>query len=103
MKKNASQKAKLTLGELYRRMSSDFRAVRPEGHASCVMPMVVQSDEEGGDSNWKVEPLTSHCAFCRCLTLMIAEEYSGRFEVRHFPDPAPATTVFVPGHFCAAD
>ncbi len=103
MKKSARDKATVTLGELYRRMSSDFRAVRPQGHASCVMPMVVASHDQSGDSNWKVEPLTSHCAFCRCLTLMIAEEYSGRFVVRHFPETAPATTTFVSGYFCAAD
>lgn len=102
MRKNAKDKAKLTLGELYRRMSSDFRAVRPRDHAGCVMPMVVPA-REGSESNWAVEPLTSHCAFCRCLTLMIAEEYAGRVVVRHFPETAPAATPFVPGRFCAAD
>ena len=103
MKKTADKKLKVTLGELYRRMSSDFRAVRPEDHASCVMPMVVESDAEDGDTNWKVEPLTSQCAFCRCLTLMIAEEYSGRFVVRHFPHTEPAKAPFVSGYFCGAD
>ena len=103
MRISADKKAKLTLGELYRRMSSDFRAVRPADHASCVMPMVVESHDEEDETNWRVEPLTSHCAFCRCLTLMIAEEYAGRFAVRHFPQTAPAAVPLVSAHFCGAD
>ena len=98
-------KVQLTLGDLYRRMSEDFRAVRPDDHQACVMPMVVAfHDEEEKDTNWTVEPLTSFCPFCHSLSAMIVTEYSTRFQVRYFPqrlvrEAAPRTT----GYFCAAD
>lgn len=105
--KSAGQgsKVQVTLGELYRRMSADFRAVRPADHAACVMPMVVQTDddEDGDTHDWTVEPLTSFCPFCSPLTQMIVEEYSTRFEVRYFPRTARMSEPFIPSYYCAAD
>jgi hypothetical protein len=94
-------KVQITLGELYRRMSADFRAVRPEDHAACVMPMVVASSAEDG-ANWNVEPLTSFCAFCDTISHMIVAEYAPRFEVRYFPQAARREPL-IAGYFCAAD
>src|SRR5438309_9555224 len=83
-------KVQLTLGDLYRRMSADFRAVRPENHQACVMPMVVAfHDEEAKDTNWTVEPLTSFCPFCHTLSQMIVSEYSTRYRVRYVPQRVP--------------
>jgi hypothetical protein len=95
-------KVQVTLGELYRRMSADFRAVRPADHAACVMPMVVASELEEGP-NWSVEPLTSFCPFCRSLSQMIVAEYAMRFQVRYFPQLARAPEPFIAGDDCAAD
>lgn len=102
--KSTSQKDKvrITLGELYRRMSADFRAARPEDHAACVMPMVVATHDDEGP-NWNVEPLTSFCPFCNTLSQMIVAEYATRFEVRYFPQPSRTAEPFVSGYFCAAD
>jgi hypothetical protein len=95
-------KVQVTLGELYRRMSADFRAVRPADHAACVMPMVVASDDEAG-ANWRVEPLTSFCPFCNTLSQMIVSEYAPHFQVRYFPQPSRDAGPFAPGCYCAAD
>ena len=99
-------KVQLTLGDLYRRMSADFRAVRPDDHSACVMPMVVAfHDEEDKDTNWTVEPLTSFCPFCHSLSEMIVTEYSMRYQVRYFPQRARDHTPapMLSGYFCAAD
>ena len=96
MRSTAHQdKVQVTLGELYRRMSADFRAVRPEDHAACVMPMVVASDPEASDANWAVEPLTSFCPFCNNISQMIVAEYATRFEVRYFPRIDASPSLFL--------
>ena len=94
-------KVQVTLGELYRRMSADFRAVRPDDHSACVMPMVVASDKDG--ANWSVEPLTSFCPFCSSISQMIVAEYAASFQVRYFPKATRGLERFVAGYFCAAD
>ena len=96
-----NNKVQVTLGELYRRMSADFRAVRPVDHAGCVMPMVVASQADEGP-NWKVQALTSFCPFCDSITAMIVAEYSSRFQVRYFPQDARVQR-FIAGYYCAAD
>lgn len=103
MKSTADKdKVQVTLGELYRRMSEDFRAVRPAEHSACVMPMVVAAQGEEGP-NWAVEPLTSFCPFCRSLSQMIVAEYATRHQVRYFPLAARPSEPFIAGYFCAAD
>jgi hypothetical protein len=83
-------------------MSTEFRAVRPEDHAACVMPMVVATKDEDAASNWNVEPLTSFCPFCDSISRMIVAEYSSRFQVSYFPQsPRPEPQVI--GYYCAAD
>jgi hypothetical protein len=105
--KSAGQgsKVQVTLGELYRRMSADFRAVRPADHSACVMPMVVAPEgEEEERGSWTVEPLTSFCPFCSSITEMIVAEYATRFEVRHFPRTVRAPQPLLSQHYyCAAD
>jgi hypothetical protein len=102
--KSTSHKDKvlITLGELYRRMSGDFREVRPADHGACVMPMVVASHDEDGP-NWRVEPLSSFCPFCSNLSQMIVAEYAQGYQVRYFPQPSRSPDPFMPGYICAAD
>ena len=95
-------KVQLTLGELYRRMSAEFRSIRPSDHAACVMPMVVAADNEDG-RNWNVEPLSSFCPFCGSLTQMIVAQFATQYRVRYFPQPSRTAEPFFAGYHYAAD
>jgi hypothetical protein len=101
--KSGNKKVQATLGELYRRMSADFRAVRPADHRACVMPMVVRSRNPESEANWSVEALTSFCPFCTALTGMIAAEYSHHYEVKFFPEEQPDSELepLPTGYYCA--
>jgi hypothetical protein len=75
-------RASITPGDLYRRMSTEFRNRRAANHGSCVMPMVVCRRETPLSLNWGLEQLTASCAQCEALSLDIAWRHAERFEVR---------------------
>lgn len=75
----------VTPGDLYRRMSNEFRARRAAGHGGCVMPMVVFRRDSGRHANWDVETLTTQCPGCERLASRISRRYAARFDLR---DPA---------------
>jgi hypothetical protein len=75
----------VTPGDLYRRMSNEFRTRRPAGHGGCVMPMVVFRRDSGRRANWDVEMLITQCPVCERLASRISRRYAARFDLR---DPA---------------
>ena len=77
-----AEKAQLSPGELYRRMSEDFRARRAANHGGCVMPMVVCRADSPLSVNWGLEPLTAPCVQCEPLALDIAWRHAERYDVR---------------------
>jgi hypothetical protein len=80
----------LTPGDLYRRMSAEFRYQRPEDHRGCVMPVIVFAARAGGtDANWRVERLASHCPECTAIAGPIASRHAARFDIFHFTPSAP--------------
>ncbi len=83
-------RARLTPGNLYYRMSSEFRFARPREHGSCIMPMVVAGTGGWTSANWHVERMTSCCAPCERLAGRIARRYAARFDVLDFPRTPPA-------------
>jgi len=82
----------LTPGQLYRRMSADFRSRRPRGHGACVMAMVASAGTRGSGPNWRIERLTSHCPVCDALSRRIAGRYAQRFDLR---EPLPPQDLSV--------
>lgn len=78
----AGERPALTPGDLYRRMSLEFRARRAANHGGCVMPMVVCRPDSALSVNWSLEPLTASCAQCEPIALAIAWRHAERFDVR---------------------
>src|SRR5512147_1922358 len=78
----AGDRPALTPGDLYRRMSLEFRARRAANHGGCVMPMVVCRPDSALSVNWSLEPLTASCAQCEPIALAIAWRHAERFDVR---------------------
>lgn len=72
----------LTPGELYRRMSAEFKERRAADHAGCVMPMVVCHADSPLSINWGLEALTARCMQCEPLVLDIAWRYAESFDVQ---------------------
>jgi hypothetical protein len=71
----------LTPGELYRRMSAEFKERRSADHAGCVMPMVICHSDSPLSINWGLEALTARCAQCEPLILDIAWRHAGAYDV----------------------
>ena len=78
----ASDRPALTPGDLYRRMSAEFRARRAANHGGCVMPMVICRPGSALSVNWSLEALTAPCQQCEPIALQIAWRYAERFDVR---------------------
>lgn len=86
-----SQRKVLTPGNLYRRMSAEFRHQRPEDHRGCVMPVIVSATpRDGCEANWGIERLASHCPECSAIAAPIAGRYASRFDVFDFTPSAPS-------------
>jgi hypothetical protein len=74
----------LTPGDLYRRLSADFRSRRPHDHRACVMPMVVFRRRETRAPNWTTERLSSHCAHCTPVVDAVVRRHAARFDISDF-------------------
>lgn len=79
----------LTPGELYRRMSAEFKERRARNHGSCVMPMVKCRADDALSVNWGLEALTARCLQCEPVVLDIAWRYAEQFDVR-LPEAQPS-------------
>jgi hypothetical protein len=79
----------LTPGELYRRMSAEFKERRAGNHGGCVMPMVLCRADGALSVNWGLEPLTARCLQCEPVVLDIAWRYAEQFDVR-LPEAQPS-------------
>src|SRR4051794_23652444 len=71
----AGPRPTITPGELYRRMSAEFKERRARNHGTCVMPMVACHAESALSVNWGLEPLTARCLQCEPIVLEIAWHY----------------------------
>lgn len=81
----------LTPGDLYRRMSAEFRYERTEDHRGCVMPVIVlAARRNASEANWRIERLSSHCPECSAIAAPIARRYASRFDVFDFTPSAPS-------------
>jgi hypothetical protein len=85
----AGERPTLTPGELYRRMSAEFKERRARNHGHCVMPMVVCRTDSALSVNWGLEPLTARCLQCEPLALGIAWRYAERYDV-WMPEAQPS-------------
>ena len=72
----------LTPGELYRRMSAEFKQLRPADHAGCVMPMVVCHSDSALGVNWGLDAVTARCTCCEAIVLDIAWRYAESYDVQ---------------------
>ena len=88
----AGPRPTVTPGELYRRMSADFKARRARNHGSCVMPMVVCRADTALSVNWGLEPLTARCLQCEPVALDIAWRYAEQYDVL-LPEAQPSLFV----------
>jgi hypothetical protein len=79
----------LTPGELYRRMSTEFKARRAGNHAACMMPMVSCRPDGALSLNWGLELLTARCTQCEPIVLDIAWRFAERYDVR-LPEAQPS-------------
>lgn len=79
-------------GELYRRMSIEFKERRAANHGNCVMPMVVCHSDSPLNVNWGLEALTARCAQCEPIVLEIAWRYAEAYDV-HRPHLQPSLRV----------
>jgi hypothetical protein len=79
----------LTPGELYRRMSADFKQRRARNHGACVMPMVMCRADGPLSVNWGLEPLTARCMQCEPIVLDIAWRHAERYDVK-LPEAQPS-------------
>jgi len=99
-----SQRKVLTPGDLYRRMSAEFRYERPEDHRGCVMPVIVSAARcNGCEANWRIERLSSHCAECSAIAAPIARRYASRYDVFDFTPSAPSMAEILGAELQAAD
>lgn len=91
----------ITPGELYRRMSVEFKERRAANHGNCVMPMVVCHSDSALNVNWGLEALTARCAQCEPIVLDIAWRYAEAYDVRR-PHLQPSLSVHGIGPSAAA-
>ena len=93
-----SQRKVLAPGDLYRRMSAEFRHARPEDHRGCLMPVIVSAARRSAcEANWKIERLGSHCPECSAIAAPIARRYASRFDVFDFTPSAPSMAEILGG------
>jgi len=81
----------ITPGELYRRMSAEFKERRPADHGTCMMPMVVCHSDSALSVNWGLESLTGRCGKCERIVLDIAWRFAETYDV-HRPHLQPSLT-----------
>jgi hypothetical protein len=79
----------LTPGELYRRMSAEFKERRARNHGTCVMPMVLCRNDGAFSVNWGLEPLTARCLQCEPIVLDIAWRHADLYDVK-LPEAQPS-------------
>jgi hypothetical protein len=94
--RSAGRRPALTPGELYRRMSAEFKESRAPDHGNCVMPMVACNADSPLGVNWGLEQLTARCMRCEAVALEIAWRYAETYDVRrpHLqPSLSPATAA----------
>ena len=91
------ERAVLTPGKLYARLSAEFRRLRHEHCGNCRMPMVVLTHRAGPDDcNWAVESMTPLCDQCQPLIAAIVKKAAEEYDiydptaVPFFPHPAPS-------------
>lgn len=90
----AGARPTLTPGELYRRMSAEFKRRRAPDHGHCVMPMVICHADSALGVNWGLEQLTARCLQCEAIALEIAWRHAESYDVQrpHLqPSLLPAT------------
>src|SRR3954462_8261074 len=85
----AGPRPSLTPGELYRRMSAEFKERRARNHGGCVMPMVACRTDDALSVNWGPEALTARCLKGEPIVLDIAWRYAERFDVK-LPEAQPS-------------
>jgi len=99
-----SRRRLLAPGDLYRRMSAEFRYERPEDHGGCVMPVIVSAARRNDcEANWRIERLSSHCAECSAIAAPIARRYASRYDVFDFTPSAPSMAEILGAELQAAD
>jgi hypothetical protein len=85
----AGTRPTITPGELYRRMSAEFKQRRAHNHGGCVMPMVLCRADSALSVNWGLEALTARCLQCEPIALDIAWRYAAHYDV-WMPDAQPS-------------
>lgn len=75
-------KKTLTPGNLYARLSAEFRRLRPAGCQSCNMPMLYAIERVDGDyANWRVEHIDRVCHDCLPVVADIVRRHAAEFDV----------------------
>src|SRR3954469_6072546 len=85
----AGKRTTLTPGQLYRRMSAEFKERRAANHGACLMPMVECRADSALSANWSLEALTAPCSQCEAVVLEIAWDYAERYDV-WLPEAQPS-------------